>query len=1293
MDTKGSRIGIWLALLFLVLLSGPALPQEAPAVDYTAEEKAWLEAHPVIRISGDPDWLPIESFNSEGSYEGIVPDYLKVLEERGGFEFEIVPSERWSDTLDMAKNRQIDVVSAMESKDRLEFLNFTEIYFEMPVVIVTLKDMAPLTGLSGLREKKVAVLSGYGYVSKLKELHPELDYVEVENITEGLRGVSLQEYDALIECFATCNYKIVELGLNNLRINGDTGLLMRLGLGVRKDWPELVGILNKAMNTVPPSELNAIKADWMTPTEKLQRGFQELQLTDEERAWIAEHPEITVGIDPNYAPIEFINDKGEYVGISADFLQLMGKRLGLKFLPRGDLEWSELLDAMKNRKIDMMSSLAISEERNEFLNFTEHYHQLVVVVYGRDDHPYITNLGELSHGPTAVVKGYSFLDELKKDYPNLEIVEVATANDGLEALVSGRVEHYIGALLPTDHKIKHEGFAGIRVVGATTFGSTMHMGVRKDWPMLQNLLNKAMRSLTEEERNEIFARWRKVEDKRGFEELYRYIFILGVLLFGILLWNRRLDSAVKRRTSQLSTTTERLALATQSAQIGIWDWNLLTGSLEWDDRMYFLFGVEREDYPDPQKVWRERIHPEDLDRTREQIRDTRKGSGGGHKAEFRVTWPDGELRYIEAHADVYRDAKGKPVRMIGMNWDVSARKIAERELMEHLDGLEGVVETRTQELKIALQKAESATQAKSDFLANMSHEIRTPMNAIIGLNHLLLKGKLRPKERNFAEKIASAARNLLRLVNDILDFSKIEAGKLDIESTQFDLIEVFDGLADVLEIRAKENGLELIFETGEKVPTCLIGDPLRLNQILVNLCGNAIKFCESGAVKVRTTVVSKDRDCVTVRFAVVDQGPGLSAQQQEGLFSAFTQADASTTRKFGGTGLGLTICKRLTELMGGEIGVESEVGKGSTFWFTIGFEIGDPSAAHQNQFANRFSLNSVKGLDQIRGAHLLLVEDKAVNQEVACGILEGEGFRVTVTSNGREALEMILARGQDFDLVIMDLQMPEMDGYTATREIRKHEQFRDLPIVAMTADALTGVQERTEAVGMNGYATKPIDPPSLFAELVRCIEPSAIRVVEDGDPQTDSTEYFEELPDLPGLDIKRGLARLQGSTRLYRRVLIKFRGHQQDAGERLKTALQEGDLDEARSLTHALKGVVGSISAPKLFQIVKDLDQALDDGNELEDLVSDFCRELDVVLSGLEQLEETETVGASLAPEKVSELLDQLEAKLREDDTSAAELLSQVCSSLNSNEVSELEDAIGDYEFEKALQILEKLRV
>lgn len=1291
MYSKGSVAKRGLALLLFFLLAGFCLAQEG--IELTSEEEAWLKEHPVVRISGDPDWLPIEAFTPDGKYVGIVPEYLKLLENRSGVKFEVVPSERWEDTLEMARSREIDVVSAMESAQRREYLNFTEFYFELPVVIVTRKSEKQVKDPSDLTGMKVAVVKGYGYVNELKNLHPDLDYVEVENITEGLRGVSLQNYDALVESLSTCNYKMVELGLTNLKVNGDTGLLMRLGLGVRKDWPELVGILNKGMNTVAPSELNALKANWMAPTEQPtqpQATFYELQFTEEEKAWLAQHPTISVGVDPDFRPIESIR-QGNYEGISADFLALVGQRLGVEFKPRGDLKWDELLAAIKSKEIDMMSSLSASKEREDFMLFTESYHHLVVVVYGREEHPFITDLGEMVHGPTAVVKGYSFVQQLKKDYPGLEIVEVDDPAEGLQKLVAGQVDHYIGVLLTTDEMIKQDGFANLRVVGSTNFGSNQHMGVRKDWPMLQSLLNKALRSITEEERNEIFARWRRVEDDKWLttDVVLKVAVPLCAILLAILFWNRRLDSAVKRRTSQLSVITERLELATQSAQIGIWDWNLVDNSLSWDDRMYFLFGVTREEYPNPQDVWRDRIHPDDLESTRKEIHQARKGSGGGYNAEFRVVWPDGTLRYIEAHADVYRDAKGMPVRMIGMNWDISARKTAERELMEHLDGLEGIVETRTQELKVALQKAESATQAKSDFLANMSHEIRTPMNAIIGLNHLLLKGKVRPKERQYAEKIGNAARNLLRLVNDILDFSKIEAGKLDIESTQFDLNEVFESLADVLEIRARDKGLELVFETADDVPTCLVGDPLRLNQILLNLCGNAIKFSETGAVRVRTTALDKSAEGVTVKFEVIDQGPGLSEQQQEGLFSAFTQADASTTRKYGGTGLGLTISKRLAELMNGTIGVQSEVGRGSTFSVTLGFQLGDPEKAYLNHAMTSFSLDHLEGLDEIRGAHILLVEDKEVNQEVACGILEGEGFRVSTANNGREALDMVLARGQDFELVIMDLQMPEMDGYTATREIRKHKQFNDLPIIAMTADALSGVQERTEAAGMNGYATKPIDPPHLFAELVRCINPGDIFQRRKA---PEKEEPGESIPPLPGIDTERGLARLQGSSKLYRRVLLKFRRHQKDVDQRLKRALEQNDTEEARRITHALKGVVGSISAPELYDTVEKLDKALQSGTGHEPLVEAFCRQLHVVLKGLENLGEEAVVVPNLSPEQVTELLDKLEAKLREDDTGAVALLGQVRGVFATDEVGHLEEAIGDYEFDKALEILEKLR-
>ena len=652
-------------VLALCLCGGAWGQESAPGlkIQLTQKERAFLKKHPVLRFSGDPDWLPLEHFSPSGEYQGIVADYLKLIEKHSGLRFEIVPSPSWGRTLDMAREREVDLISAMESPERREFLHFTKIYFEMPVVMVTRKSHPSISSPHALKGLKVAIPAGYGSAPELRERFPDLEYVEVEDSNEGLRGVSLGKYDAFIESFGTCNYKIVELGLNNLKLNGDTSELMRLGFGIRKDWPELVDILNKAMDSVPASELNAIKSKWMSLDSK-GPGEVGLELTEAERRWLAAHPVIKVGVDPGWAPIEYQDAEGRHRGITGDFMALVSERLGVKFEPTKNLSWTEIIEGVKNKDIDMFAAISYTDERAKFLNYTNSYFTLKVMIFGREDHPYITDISELSgHGKTAIVKGYAVIDRVKRDYPEIEIVEVENADEALSALASGRVNHYIDSLITTTYKIQQEGYANIAVSGETPYSFPMSSAVRKDWPELQRLIDRALDSITEEEKNEIFRRWRTVtlEQEFDYSLLWKMGLPVGFLLLGFFLWNRRLEAAVRERTKALSKTTERLEMATQSAQIGIWDWDLVSDELEWDDRMYALFGASRVGYPDPRLAWERLVHPQDRKRVEAELKGARYGNTGHFFSEYRVIWPDSTLRHIETHADVYRDSSGKPI--------------------------------------------------------------------------------------------------------------------------------------------------------------------------------------------------------------------------------------------------------------------------------------------------------------------------------------------------------------------------------------------------------------------------------------------------------------------------------------------------------------------------------------------------------------------------------------------------------------------------------------------------------
>ncbi len=389
-----------------------------------------------------------------------------------------------------------------------------------------------------------------------------------------------------------------------------------------------------------------------------------------------------------------------------------------------------------------------------------------------------------------------------------------------------------------------------------------------------------------------------------------------------------------------------------------------------------------------------------------------------------------------------------------------------------------------EDLKVAQEAAEAASQAKQDFLANMSHEIRTPMNAIIGFSNLALKTGLDDKQRDYVRKIQQSGTHLLGIINDILDFSKIEAGKLSVEQTDFELAKVMENVANLVAEKATSKGLELVFAVKEGTPNFLIGDPLRLGQILVNYANNAVKFTERGEITISAQVEEEREKDVLVRFAVRDTGIGLTAEQIGKLFQSFQQADTSTSRKYGGTGLGLAISKKLANLMGGDVGVESDYGEGSSFWFTARLGKGVAGASAEAEDEKQALL--LTSLESLRGAMVLLVEDNEFNQEIARELLAEVGFEVDIAGDGLKALEMIGRRS--YDVVLMDMQMPVMDGVTATMEIRKQVAFRELPIIAMTANVMAADIQKCVDAGMNDHVAKPIDPEELFGKLVKWVK-------------------------------------------------------------------------------------------------------------------------------------------------------------------------------------------------------------
>ncbi len=450
----------------------------------------------------------------------------------------------------------------------------------------------------------------------------------------------------------------------------------------------------------------------------------------------------------------------------------------------------------------------------------------------------------------------------------------------------------------------------------------------------------------------------------------------------------------------------------------------------------------------------------------QRVLDERVTTGGEEWIEL----SDGKVLCLDTVRSPFCDASGNLLGMLNVGRDITRHKAAEAEILQ------------------AKALAEEATKAKSDFLANMSHEIRTPMNAIIGMSHLALQTQLDKKQKNYIEKVHRAGENLLGIINDILDFSKIEAGKMSVERIDFRLEEVMDNLINLIGLKAEDKGLEFGFNIAPNTPTALIGDPLRLGQILVNLGNNAVKFTEKGKILIGAEMITQTETEAELHFWVRDSGIGMTPEQCGKMFQSFSQADASTTRKYGGTGLGLAISKNLVELMHGRIWVESEAGKGSIFHFHVRLGVQDASkAASSARMEEKEALNTA-AMRGLKGARVLLVEDNEMNQELAMELLAQAGMEIVVANNGQEALDTLANDGR-FDGVLMDCQMPVMDGYTATREIRKNPDWQALPVVAMTANAMAGDREKVIEAGMNDHIAKPLNVGEMFTTLAKWIKP------------------------------------------------------------------------------------------------------------------------------------------------------------------------------------------------------------
>jgi signal transduction histidine kinase/CheY-like chemotaxis protein len=645
----------------------------------------------------------------------------------------------------------------------------------------------------------------------------------------------------------------------------------------------------------------------------------------------------------------------------------------------------------------------------------------------------------------------------------------------------------------------------------------------------------------------------------------------------------------------------------------------------------------------------------------------------------------------------------------GFNRMLDTLQARDQELSIYRETLENLVGERTQALQEAIAEARQANRAKSDFLARMSHEIRTPMNAITGLSRMVLETPLAPQQREYLEQVMHSSEALLGIINDILDYSKIEAGGLTLESTPFELNKVFQSLNSLFRAKVRAQGIGLRFTLTEGVPAKLQGDALRLGQILINLVGNAIKFTNKGEIEVTVSLRENLPDRrVRLEFSVRDTGIGIPLAQQEKLFTPFTQADSTITRLFGGTGLGLAICRQLVELMDGKISLESTPEKGSTFHFTTLFALpatDDLGIASPRNIA--VDSKKLSNFPRWAGERVLLVEDIAINRTIATALLQRVGLSVGIATQGQEALDMLAQ--EDFRLVLMDIQMPVMDGLSATRAIRANPRWHDLPIIAMTAHAMTEDQQQTREAGMNAHLTKPIIPKTLYETLSLWLPPISANVdIRAPERPTESANLPANWPEQPGIDLGYGLALHLNRPDLYEKSLRAFSHDFADSAARIRAALTRGDRIEARRLAHSIKSVSAALGALQIPEAARILEQALA-GETLtpssEALIHALEQEIQIVVDGLARLPQitssTVAVQASNRGE-LENMFKQLSSNLASADARCEAQFERIrstvadCPEMNGEckqMLTEIAGLIDDVEYESALKKVQELRL
>ncbi|MBN2895941.1 MAG: transporter substrate-binding domain-containing protein [Campylobacterales bacterium] len=1142
-------------------LQAPSEERQKGAITLEAHERAWINAHPFITASSEHDWPPFD-FIEQGRSSGLSIDYLEHIARKVGLHVRYVQGS-WEELLGAFQAGEIDLMQSIyRTPQRDQHFAFTTPYYTSYYALASQKG-SEIKSIAALRGKRVAMVEGFSTAQQLLKQVPGVTLIKTQSVAEALSAVNFGSADAMIDSIAVLSHLMMQRTLTNIRITplefeaiGEDG---KLHFATLKEQTVLRDILQKGLDTLTPQEHAMIRNRWVLGS--FQKASAQPKLDSAQQRWLHNRQRLIYCGHQNILPHETFID-GAHHGIVTDHLNLIASRLGIT-IERLAGDPLTCKAALESQSADLHPYFRAASDTPDANTTQSYFNSPVVIIMKAQAHtPFIADLSELQGKRIAIMGDYSYTQAIQARYPLLEFIPVTSPTKALEGVASGRYDAMLSSLTFATYMIVTEGLHNLQVVGKTDV--VMETGLITNDPMLASILNAALSSITPEESLQIRNRWVHLEfaPKIDYDLALRIALGALALTLWLVYWNRKFNQKVALKTAQLAAFNRDLE-----------------GIVEERTRALSQLSHEQQAIFDAAGVGIAFVLEGRIARCNRRMDELMGYAQGAQIGAQTSSW----LPQADMMSDTITIWEQQLERKEGSSFWA---RISMRALEEQNGGVVVVVLDTTSEhealkaLQEACAVAEEATQAKSIFLANMSHEIRTPMNTIIGMQTLLLQEGSDERILNYARKTQNAAQHLLGILNDILDFSKIEAGKLSLEQIPFRLEALQEKIIDIHTLQAKQKGLDLRFEIAPEVPTALMGDPLRLGQILINLVGNAIKFTHEGGVRVSITCKACDADTATLRFAVIDSGIGIDTQAQQQLFEAFKQADISTTRRYGGSGLGLSICKALIDRMGGAIGFESTLGQGSSFFFTITLPL-QPLLTQQTPYETIEPIES--SIRTLSGAHLLVVEDNLLGQEIVQSYLAKANATSICAQNGIEALRKL--EEEVFDGVLMDCQMPEMDGFEATRRIRAMSQYADLPIIAMTANVQEQNQEHCLAVGMNDFISKPLDLRAFFDVLARHIRPAhhhSGALLQQPDQSV--------LAPIHTLDLDTALNHCGGDTALLRTLLRRFAQTQREALTQMRAHYEHQELETASREIHSLKGLCGNIGASALMHDLRQLE-------------------------------------------------------------------------------------------------------